>query len=222
LNHDLNTGLKARVDPEKCRFCGACASACPGSAIIINIKKYSCAFVTDSCTGCGACAAECRFGAISLPGYEDTRIKDWISRVLSEKQRNLIVSFVCKWCIQGEDEARFEESCENNKTFLLPCSGRASERLILYSFQKGAAIVLVCGCSSNECRHSDAVARTPDKIEKIRHKMKSMGIRPERLLYESIDSYQDGGLARIMPFLEQERQLVSPVEIESTRQILGD
>ena len=55
----------AAVDTHVCVACGACAKACPKSAITIHRGCY--AVVSDAkCVGCGLCAKTCPAGCIEV------------------------------------------------------------------------------------------------------------------------------------------------------------
>ncbi|MBC5742851.1 4Fe-4S binding protein [Lachnospiraceae bacterium MD308] len=47
---------------DECVACGACAGACPISAITEGDGKYE--INADECVDCGTCAAQCPTGAI--------------------------------------------------------------------------------------------------------------------------------------------------------------
>lgn len=49
------------VDKEQCVACGACESACPFGAIVMEADK---AVITEACTACGACISTCPVTAI--------------------------------------------------------------------------------------------------------------------------------------------------------------
>ena len=55
---------KFRIDPAKCKGCGACARKCPVKAISGEPKKPY-AIDPAKCIGCGSCEAACRFGAVA-------------------------------------------------------------------------------------------------------------------------------------------------------------
>ena len=55
---------KFKIDPAKCKGCGACARKCPVKAISGEPKKPY-AIDPAKCIGCGSCEAACRFGAVA-------------------------------------------------------------------------------------------------------------------------------------------------------------
>ena len=74
----------AKIDPEKCVQCGACAKACPYTAIVkksrpcqnackikaMGIAEDGTAKIDDSkCISCGACAYSCPWGAVVDKSY---------------------------------------------------------------------------------------------------------------------------------------------------------
>ena len=84
----------ARVDPEKCDYCGDCFSACNVKAIARD--KHSSKKVSEIksavCLGCGACVSACSKNAISLIPREDPEIpvkskRELFRKILSEKGR---------------------------------------------------------------------------------------------------------------------------------------
>lgn len=60
---DRKMRVRANIDIEKCRRCGACLDACFYGAIILEDEKYS---TTLDCTGCGLCSEICDHDAISM------------------------------------------------------------------------------------------------------------------------------------------------------------
>jgi len=84
----------ARIDPEKCDYCGDCFSACNVKAIgrdKHSSKKVS-EIKTAVCLGCGACISACSKNAISLIPRENPAIpirskQELFRKILSEKGR---------------------------------------------------------------------------------------------------------------------------------------
>ncbi|MDT8901996.1 FAD-binding protein [Anaeroselena agilis] len=54
--------MAVMIKTEECVGCGACISACPFGAIVLEDGK---AEITDACTACGACVESCPVGAIA-------------------------------------------------------------------------------------------------------------------------------------------------------------
>ena len=228
----LNTGsikgeaIKAQVLIEKCTSCGACAKVCPYGAIKVDIKAKSGAQITAAaCAGCGTCAAECRFGAITMQHFSDKQIMAQIDAALSEEPEHKILSFLCNWCsYAGGDLAGVSrlQYPPNNRFIRTMCSGRVSEEFVMHAFEKGAPIVLVSGCHINDCHYINANHQTQKRVERLRARLKKLGIRPERLQLEWISAAEGARFAEIMRDLEEKRKLVSFEEIEFTRKVLSE
>lgn len=87
---------RAGIDPDKCKECGKCATACPYSAIAhlerpckkacpvdaITYDEYGVCQINDKCVQCGACIHSCPFGAIGSKTY----ILDIIAALKSGKK----------------------------------------------------------------------------------------------------------------------------------------
>ena len=52
--------FKAKIDNEKCNFCGICEKVCPNDAIKNN------SIITENCIGCGICKKGCQNNAINM------------------------------------------------------------------------------------------------------------------------------------------------------------
>ncbi len=69
--HEFRSGVKARVDSEKCSACGMCAELCQFDAVSIHDTAE---ILQISCEGCGVCAHFCPEQAISL---EENHCGSW-------------------------------------------------------------------------------------------------------------------------------------------------
>ncbi len=56
--------MQYKIDPDKCKKCGACARQCPVNAITGEVKKVPYEIDQTKCIKCGACISTCKFGAI--------------------------------------------------------------------------------------------------------------------------------------------------------------
>jgi heterodisulfide reductase subunit A2 len=78
--------LVAKVDPDRCTWCGKCENACPYGAIeklSLNGRDIA-AISAATCKGCGGCVPICHENAIDLLGYTDAQITAQIDGVLEE------------------------------------------------------------------------------------------------------------------------------------------
>jgi heterodisulfide reductase subunit A2 len=68
--------LIARVDPDRCTWCGECLKACPYSAVQkISWGTKDIAYIIGSqCKGEGACVPVCPYDALDIEGYTDAQI----------------------------------------------------------------------------------------------------------------------------------------------------
>jgi Pyruvate/2-oxoacid:ferredoxin oxidoreductase delta subunit len=69
-------------DPERCTYCGKCATACPMGALTLDLPRKSRRHASERCIGCGVCAVVCpQAGAITMqpvPKY-DPPYSGWFS-----------------------------------------------------------------------------------------------------------------------------------------------
>jgi heterodisulfide reductase subunit A2 len=217
--------IKARVLAEKCTSCGACARVCPYGAIKVDVKaKTGARIIAAACAGCGTCAAECRFEAITMQHFTDSQIMAQIDAALSLEPETKIISFLCNWCsyaggdLAGTSRLQYPP---NNRFIRTMCSGRVSEKFVMYAFAKGAPIVLVSGCHIGDCHYINANHQTRKRVERLWENLKKLGIRPERLQLEWISAAEGARFAQIMRELEEKRKQVTMEEIEFTRKVLN-
>jgi heterodisulfide reductase subunit A len=77
----------ARVDPERCTWCGECATACPyeGAVTKVLVGQKEVAVIQPSlCKGCGGCVPVCASEAIDLEGYTNAQVTAMIDALALE------------------------------------------------------------------------------------------------------------------------------------------
>jgi heterodisulfide reductase subunit A len=174
----------ALVNPEKCTKCGRCIPVCPYGAILGEVRK-SIEFVTAACQGCGTCVAECTVdGALTQEGFTDKQITAQVDAALADNAAGKVLIYACNWCsYAGADLAGVMkiQYPSNTRVIRTMCSGRVSQKLVMYAFAKGAGAVLVTGCHIGDCHYISANHQTEKRVERWRTQLKTKGVNPERL-----------------------------------------
>jgi heterodisulfide reductase subunit A len=79
--------LVAKVDTERCTWCGECEKACPYDGAVEKArqgeKEVACVHPA-LCKGCGGCVPVCPVEAIDLGGYTNAQIKAMIDALVRE------------------------------------------------------------------------------------------------------------------------------------------
>ena len=134
----------AVVDAAKCTKCGRCIPVCPYGAILGEVRK-NIEFVTAACQGCGTCVAECTVeGALTQEGFTDKQIMAQVDAALAEGANGKVLIYACNWCsYAGADLAGVMkiQYPSNTRVIRTMCSGRVSQKLVMYAFSKGAGAV---------------------------------------------------------------------------------
>lgn len=76
----------AKVDPELCVWCGACAEECPYNAIgeVLAGDKSVAVVNSTICKGCGVCVAACEPKALEVEGYSHAQVTSMIDALARE------------------------------------------------------------------------------------------------------------------------------------------
>ncbi|MDV3277004.1 MAG: hydrogenase iron-sulfur subunit [Nitrososphaerales archaeon] len=174
----------AVVDQAKCTKCVRCIPVCPYNAIRGELGK-SIEFITAMCQGCGTCVAECAVeGALRQEDFTDEQMMAQIDAALETDAQNKLLVFACNWCsYAGADLAGVMkiQYPSNSRILRTMCSGRVSQKLMLYAFSKGAGAVLVTGCHPGDCHYINANLQTEKRVERWRTILKARGVNPDRL-----------------------------------------
>jgi heterodisulfide reductase subunit A len=145
--------------------------------------------------------------------------------MLEENAMDKVVVFACNWCsYAGADFAgtsRFQYP-SSPRLIRTMCSGRVDSKFVLHAFRKGAPVVLVSGCHFGDCHYIDANHWTAKRIEKLKKRLKKLGIRSERLQLEWISAAEGQRFRKVMEAMEDLRKTVTPEEVQETIRILSD
>jgi len=174
----------ALVNADRCTKCGRCIPVCPYGAILGEVRK-NIEFVTAACQGCGTCVAECTVdGALTQEGFTDRQITAQVDAALSEGASGKVLIYACNWCsYAGADLAGVMkiQYPSNTRVIRTMCSGRVSQKLVMYAFSKGAGAVLVTGCHPGDCHYISANLQTEKRVERWKTQLKAKGVNSDRL-----------------------------------------
>lgn len=174
----------AVVNAEVCTKCARCVPVCPYSAIRGEVGKRV-EFIAPMCQGCGTCVAECMVdGALTQEGFTDKQIFAQIDAALAEEAAKKVLIFACNWCsYAGADLAGVMkvQYPSNTRVIRTMCSGRVSQRMVMYAFSRGAGAVLVTGCHPGDCHYINANQQTLKRIDRWKHALQARGVNPDRL-----------------------------------------
>jgi len=174
----------ALVNADRCTKCGRCIPVCPYGAILGEVRK-NIEFVSAACQGCGTCVAECTVdGALTQEGFTDRQIIAQVDAALSEGANGKVLIYACNWCsYAGADLAGVMkiQYPSNTRVIRTMCSGRVSQKLVMYAFSKGAGAVLVTGCHPGDCHYISANLQTEKRVERWRTQLKAKGVNSDRL-----------------------------------------
>ncbi len=174
----------ALVNPEKCTKCGRCIPVCPYGAILGEVRK-NIEFVTAACQGCGTCVAECTVeGALTQEGFTDKQITAQVDAALADNASGKVLIYACNWCsYAGADLAGVMkiQYPSNTRVIRTMCSGRVSQKLVMYAFSRGAGAVLVTGCHIGDCHYINANHQTEKRVERWKAQLKAKGVNSDRL-----------------------------------------
>ncbi len=62
------------------------------------------------------------------------------------------------------------------RTFEMPCTGRASEPILMEALQDGADGILVVGCRKDACRYLDGNCRAELRVARVQDLLRNAGI----------------------------------------------
>jgi len=182
------------VERTRCTGCGSCEEACPFAVarVVLSADGRRVARIPrEHCRGCGACVGACPSGAIDQEGYER-------ERVASELSAAPVTVLACP----RADLARQELPAQVGLVEV-PCSGRATQSLLLGALTTGAEGVLVLGRHEESCRLNGAEDPARAAVERARLALAMVGDSPERLRFELPEAGPEGPLHAVSHFAAQ-------------------
>jgi len=203
-------GITAIINSELCTQCGLCAKVCPYGAIITEDKLPQ--GIPALCKGCGTCAAECPNDAITMRHFTDAQIMAQIDAALAEKPEEKVLAFCCNWCSYAAADlagvSRFQYP-PNVRIIRVMCSGRVDHEFIYRAFERGAGMVLVAGCEFPTCHYISGNYACKKRMERVKKRLESKGINPERLQVAWISAAEGKKFASLInEMTEQLKQFI--------------
>jgi len=181
----------AVVDPGRCIGCGACEEACPFSVARVTLRKGGARIALipeEHCRGCGACLGACPTGAITMPpGFPELA-----AEITDAAERVLVLA-----CSRNNLTGALPEDA---RLVALPCAGRVSLPLLLWSLCGPAAGVLVLGRHQSTCRFNGAEDPARSRVEHARSLLAAMGFDPDRLRFVEPAPGRDGPRDAVLDF----------------------
>jgi heterodisulfide reductase subunit A len=209
----------AKVDTDKCTGCGKCGKQCLFGAIRIEDKV---AVIEQAmCRGCGNCINSCKFDAISVANFTEEQMKAQLRAALRRPEDKIIV-FACQWCsyagadFAGTSRLQYSPKVRIIKTM---CSCRVTADLIKYAFVLGAPKVVVSGCHPGDCHYLENNLFTRDRIAKLKERLKTRGINPDRLMLQWVSAAEGRRFVEAIRGMEQLK--VDEDEIEMSKMIFS-
>ena len=176
----------AFVHEEICDGCRKCISACPKDAIIMKGDKAE--VVEALCVGCGACLPVCPVEAIDFHNSTNRQMYSTIDGILEGKKEDdkRIVIFAdntCTYRLADTLGIRKMKYDIDTRIIRIPSSARVTAKLIIYSFKKGADLVILgdCPTASSQFPWSKDIAEK--SMEEAAGKLKVAGIEGERIFF---------------------------------------
>jgi len=212
--------IVARVDAALCRNvekkCGICALSCPfgaitaapGGAAVINPAK---------CMGCGTCVAECPTGAITQAHFHDLQIYAQIQSYLRKRPEHKILAFMCWWCsYPGADNAGVNhlQYPASSRGIRVMCAGRIKRDFVFEAFRRGAGMVLVSGCHSQDCHYLTGQHYAEKRMSTVTRRLEKLGISPKRFRVEWISAAEGKKYSQVITDMDQTLREIGPVRIQ--------
>lgn len=175
------------IDEKKCIGCANCEYACPEDAIKVDVGTMVAKVDPALCRSCGSCAVECPAFAITYTNFDDAQLKNAVKDALDNlpEEGPKILAFLCNWCAYSGAQSSMTPY-PNVAAVNLLCTGRLDPLLVYSAFQSGADGVFIGGCPPGRCFYKFNNTKANKRAEKIKNRIKEIGLEPERLRMDFI------------------------------------
>ena len=197
-------GKTASINSRACNGCTLCAQDCPYDAIVMvprtDDRRYKLEAKLDPnlCVGCGICAGSCNPGGIGLDWLPvqamRRRFDDWIEEFTegAGNDDGPVLAFVCSGSagrrLDIDEETGRCDELPGFRVVSVPCSGWVQPLTVERALRKGAAGVLVVGCSEGEPQFREGHEWTKRRMSATREpKLRREKIDADRVGYLTVD-----------------------------------
>ncbi len=125
-----------------------------------------------------------------------------IDEALADNPEQKILAFCCHWCsyagadFAGVSRMQYPPSVRIVRTM---CAGRVHPKFILHAFERGVGQVLVSGCHPpGDCHYISGNLRAQERVGKLKNKLATKGIDPDRLRLEWISATEGRAFQKII------------------------
>lgn len=153
---------QAKINISRCFACTLCSHDCPFGAITMVPRTDGKPFPSqaqidpDRCIGCGICAGACDTQGIGLTWFDAQQVTRELEAFVTAESSRGVRPALALACAQSDggwelfDHVAWSRRLPGYTVRPLPCAGWVEPKLIERLITKGAAAVLVVGCSSSE------------------------------------------------------------------------
>jgi len=94
------------------------------------------------------------------------------------------------------------------------CAGRIKRDFVFEAFRRGAGMVLVSGCHSQDCHYLTGQRHADKRMSAVARRLEKLGISPERFRVEWISAAEGGKYSRVITDMDQTLKEIGPVRIQ--------
>ena len=194
--------ITAKIDEQLCRGCGMCEEVCRYSAVQVRYRGggvFTAQVNEDVCRGCGVCRAVCPTGAVDQNYFTSERRDSLVTEILRGENRGLpVVIFACRW-------SGFLK-CPSVRVM---CMGSLTGGDVLKAFEKGAAGVLLAGCTADDCHYGSGRDTADENLMRVYSVLSLLGFGEKRLRVVQGTSGSDTDLAfKVRDFYREIEKIV--------------